>query len=144
MVLLSGARGQRQFADRSDRGQGLATKTHGGNRFKVVQIADLAGGVATQGQWHVSGLQTDAIVFHADETNPAFDQTHHHLGSTGVQSVVHQFTHHRRRSFDHFTGGNLADQFIGEFADGASRRGGGVHPWDSKGVPCLSLWGTWL
>jgi hypothetical protein len=29
----------------------------------------------------------------------------------------------------------LADQFIGELADGASRRGGGIHAWDYKGVP---------
>ena len=134
MVLLSGTRGDRELADCGNRCQGFAPKTHGGDGFEVVQIADLAGGMAAQRQRHVSGQQTQTVVFHTDEPDTAFNQTHHHLGGTGVQSVVHQLSHHRCGAFDHFTGGNLADQFIGEFADGASRRGGGVHAPDSKGA----------
>ena len=99
-----------------------------------MQIADLAGGVAAQGQWHIGGQQTHAVVFDADKAHTAFNQTHHYLGGTSVQSVVHQLAYHGRRPLDHFTGGNLADQFIGEFADGASRREGGVHAPDSKGA----------
>ena len=135
VVLLRGARQHAEFRHSGNGGQGLAAKAHGGHGFKVVQVADLAGGVASQGQGHVSGFQTRAIVFHADEPHTAFLQTHHHLGGACVQGVVHQFAHHRCGAFNHFASGDLADQFVGEFTDGASCQGREIHACHSRGVP---------
>jgi hypothetical protein len=44
------ARQQAQLGHRGDGGQRLAAKAHGGDRFQVLQRADLAGGVAAQRQ----------------------------------------------------------------------------------------------
>ncbi len=43
------------------------------------------------------------------------------LAGAGVERVVDQFAHHRRRPLDHLAGGDLADQFVGQFADRPAR-----------------------
>ena len=60
-----------------------------------------------------------AVVLHADEPHTATGQAHHDIRGTGVQGVVHQFAHHRSRSFDHFPRSDLADQLVGQFENGA-------------------------
>jgi hypothetical protein len=62
-----------------------------------------------------------AIVFHPYQPHAACQQPHRHLCCAGVQRVVHQFAYHRGWPLDHLTRRNLADQFVGEFADGAAR-----------------------
>ena len=41
-----------------------------------------------------------------------------HVSGPGVDRVLHQFLHHRRRALDHLTGGDLVDEFDGELTDG--------------------------
>ena len=64
----------------------------------------------------------DAVVFDADQAHATLHQSHHDLAGPGIQGVVDQLAHHRGRALHHFTGGDLADQFVGQFLDGA---GGG-------------------
>ena len=56
-------------------------------------------------------------------TPPAVRRTVH-LRGAGVERVVHQLAHHRGRALHHLAGGDLADQFVRQLADGAARRGG--------------------
>jgi hypothetical protein len=60
-----------------------------------------------------------AVVFHADQAHATGKQAQRDLRGTRVEGVVHQFSNHRGGALDHLTSGDLADQFIWEFADGA-------------------------
>ena len=62
-----------------------------------------------------------AIVFDDDAAHAARHQRPGSAGA-GVQGVVHQLAHHRGGALDHLAGGDLADQFIGQFADRAAAR----------------------
>ena len=66
-------------------------------------------------------------------TPPASSRTVTWRGA-GVERVVDQLAHHRGRALDHLAGGDLADQFVGQFADGAARGGDeeGVHERDCR------------
>ena len=59
-------------------------------------------------------------------TPPAGSRTRD-LRGAGVERVVDQLAHHRGRALDHLAGGDLADQLVGQFADGAAGREHGVH-----------------
>ena len=50
---LSGARHQAELRHSRDSGQSFAAKTHGGDRFQIVQAGYLAGGVALECQRHL-------------------------------------------------------------------------------------------
>ena len=62
-----------------------------------------------------------AVVFHRISRTPPASSRTVTCVAPGVQRVVDQLAHHRGRALHHFAGGDLADQFIGKFADGAAR-----------------------
>jgi hypothetical protein len=64
-----------------------------------------------------------AIVFHADQARAARQQAHGDLAGAGIQGVVDQLAHHRGWPLNDLARGDLADQFVGELADRAARRG---------------------
>ena len=103
-----------------DSGQRFAAKAHGRHALQVVQVADLAGGVALEGDGQLVAQDALAVVFHADQAHTAGQQPQGDLGGAGVQRVVHQFTHHAGGALYDFTRRNLADKFVREFADGAA------------------------
>ncbi len=76
-----------------------------------------------QGQFAVGDAV--AVVLDDEAADAAGDQLELDLAGAGVQRVVHQFAHDGGRAFDDLAGGDLGDQFIGEFADRAPARGGG-------------------
>ncbi len=115
------AAGQGHLGHRADGGQGLAAKTHGGHRLQLVQVADLAGGVALERQGQLLGRDAAAVVLHHDGAHAAAHELDIDLAGAGVQGVVHQLAHHGGRALHHLASGDLADQFIGEFADGPAR-----------------------
>ena len=126
--LAAGARQNGAVGNRIDGGQRLAAKAHGGHRLQVVQIADLAGGMALKSNRQLARQDAHAVVFHGNQAYAAGKQAHRHLACAGVQRVVHQFAHHRCGPLHHFACGNLADQRVGQFTDGAAGgQGGGVH-----------------
>ena len=62
-----------------------------------------------------------AVVLDRDQAHAAGQQAHGDLRRAGVERVVDQFAHHRGGPLHHLAGGDLADQFVGQFADGAAR-----------------------
>ena len=83
--------------------------------------------MALQGHRQLIGGNAHAVVFHADEAHTTGEQSQGDLCGSRVERVVYQFAHNRSRAFDHLASGDLADQFIWEFADGAWGLGSRVH-----------------
>ncbi len=71
-----------------------------------------------------------AVVFDDDGAHAAASEAHGDLGGTGVERVVDQLAHHRGRALDDLAGGDLAHQFVRQFADRAApgAHGVGIHP----------------
>ena len=114
--------GHAHLGHRCNRGQRLAAKAHGHDRFQLMQRADLAGRMAFQGQRQFVQRYAAAIVLDHDAAHATGHQLDLHLGRPGVQRVVHQFAHDGRRPLYHLACGDLADQFIGKFLNDAARR----------------------
>ena len=117
MVRAVGAAGQRQLRHRRDGRQRLAAKAHRRDLLEVVERGDLAGGMAPERQRQLVGGDAQAIVFDHDRAHAAAAQPHHDAASRGIERVVDQLAHHRRRPLDHLAGGDLADQLARQFAD---------------------------
>ncbi len=107
---IGGAGGQGQARDRADRGQRLAAEAEAHHPLQVFQLADLAGGVARQGQRQVVGGDAAAIVAHAQQLDAALLDLHVDAPGTGVQAVLQQFLGHRGGTLDHLAGGDLVRQ----------------------------------
>ena len=120
MGCVRRAAGNTDLGNRRNRSECLASKPHGGHGFQVAQRIDFAGRVAAQGQRQLGAGNAEAVVFDDDAAYATRRQFHRHFRRTGVQCVVHQLTHHRGWPLHHFTGGDLADEFVGQFADGPS------------------------
>ena len=121
---------QRNLGDGADGGQRLAPKTHGADRFQIAQAGDLAGGVALQGGGQLGAQNAAAVVLHADQAHAAGQQAQGDLGGARVQGVVHQLAHDRGGPLHDFAGGDLTDQLVGQFKNGAAWGGrckGGGH-----------------
>ena len=115
---LTGAAGQHgELRHRADRRQRLPAKAHGDHRLQVQQRRDLAGGMAAQRHRQLGAGNATAVILHRDQPHAAREQPHRDLGRAGIEGVVSQFADHRRGPFDHFASGDLAHQFIGQFAD---------------------------
>ena len=135
MALLSRAGGQAEVGHRRNRRQRFTPKTHGRHRFQVLQVADLAGGMALEGHRQLFRGNAASVVFDADQPNPTGAQTHMNLAGTGIECVVQQLAQHRRRSLNDLASSDLTDQFIGKFADGSRQKRGICH----RGILRLAL-----
>ncbi len=152
-VLAAGlARQQADVGDRVDGRQRLAPEAHGMDRFELGQVADLAGCVALERGAELLARDAAAVVLDRDQPHAAREQAHRDLARAGIERIVDQLAHHRRRALDHLAGGDLADQLVGQFADRSARcaRGGfglgawqGIHPrivgWQAAGCRCHGL-----
>ena len=121
---VGGAAGDGQLGHRAQRGQRLAAETHRADLLQIVEAGDLAGGVALEGQRQLVGRDAGAVVLDQDGAHAARGQPQRDLASAGVERVVEQLAHHRAGALDHLAGGDLADQLVGQFTDGAARWGG--------------------
>ena len=112
---------------RGDRGQRLAAEPERGHALELLERGDLAGGVARERQRQLGGGDAAAVVGHHDAPDAALLDAQAHAACAGVDGVLEQLAYHRGRALDHFTGGDLADQPVGEQGDGA-HGGGSGHP----------------
>ena len=123
------AAGDRDLGDRGDRRQRLAAKAHRRDAFQVGERGDLAGRVAAQRRRQLGGGNAVAVVLDDDGADAAAGQAHGDAGRAGVDGVVEQLAHDRRRPLDDLAGGDLADQLARQFADRSAhaRLEHGVH-----------------
>ena len=78
--FLHRSRLQQQARDRSDGGQRLPAKTQRGDGEQVLDVAQLAGGVAFEGQQRVVAQHAAAVVHDADQPPPARLHLHAEIG----------------------------------------------------------------
>ncbi len=116
-----GARRNRELGNRSNRGQCLSAKPHGGDRFEIGQRGDLAGRVALQRERQLFARDAAPVVGHRQRPHAAGAEPHRDLLRACVQRIVQQLAQHRRGPLDHFTRSDLPDQLFGQRPD---RRGG--------------------
>ncbi len=107
-------RGQTQPRHRTDTRQGLAAETEAAHRDQIVEAADLAGGVAAEGQGQIVAMDAAAVVAHADEAHPALPHLDVDAARPGVEAVFHQLFDDRRRPLHHFAGGDLIGEDGGQ------------------------------
>ena len=125
--LLLRARFEQQPRDRRDRRQRLAAKAERRDGEQVLHVAQLAGGVAFEGEQRVVAQHAAAIVDDADEAPSAGFDLDAQLGRAGVERVFEQLLDDRGRALHDFAGGDLVGDLVGENADAAHRREGFDH-----------------
>ena len=82
------------------------------NSRQIVAGFDFAGGMPFKTQQGVISIHADAVINDANHCGSAACDRHFDPACTRVDAVLDEFFHHRSRSFNDFSGGNLACNFI--------------------------------
>ncbi len=106
-LLFSGARGQRQARNGADARQRLAAKAQADDRFQIVQRRDFTGGVTRERHRQFRFADAAAVVTDANQLRAALFNIDIDTRGASIEAIFHQFLNDRRRSLDHFTGGDL-------------------------------------
>ncbi len=130
LVGVGGTRCQGQARHRADRRQCLATKAHAEHRLEVFQFANLAGGVARQGQRQIVRSDAAAVVAHLEQLDAALLDFHIDAPRTGVQAVFQQFLGHRSGTLDDLARSDLVGQARAE----QMNTGHDTHYWAARDV----------
>ena len=117
--LFGGAGFEQQPRDGGDGRQRLAAEAERGDGEQVLDVAQLAGGVALEGQQGVVAQHAAAVVGDADQAAAAGFDLDAQLGGAGVERIFEQLLDHRSGALHHFTGGDLVGDLVGQDADAA-------------------------
>ncbi len=101
-----------------DAGQRLTAKTEAGHAFQVFQCPDLAGGVTGKCEREFGLADATAVVGNTDLLHAAFAELDRYFAGTRIEAVLEQFLEGRGGPVDDFSRRNLADQQVGQYADG--------------------------
>ena len=112
-----GASDQLEAGDRGDGGQRLAPEAQGLNGGQPLLVADLAGGVALDGNSRIRLIHPRAVVQHGDVIASAVLQGQGDLGGPRIQRVFGQLLHHRGGPLHHLARRDLVDDLLGEHPD---------------------------
>ena len=117
---------------RGDRGQRFAAEPERAHRLQVLDARKLARRVMRKRELELIARDPGAVVAHAakrDASGLDFDLD---AARVGIQAVLDQLLHHRRRPFDDLAGRDLVNELFGQDPDGhaSGPRGGGRE--DSK------------
>ena len=104
---------EHQARDGGDRRQRLAAKAQRRNLEQVFCRANLAGGVALEGEQSVIVGHAAAVVGHPDQALAARLDGHFNAPGAGVNGVLDQLLHHRRRPLHHLAGGDFVGDGFG-------------------------------
>ena len=103
----SGPGGQSHSGDGGDARQRLATEAQSGYSTQLRDLRHLAGGKPLEGQLDLRSGDAAPIVGDADEVGASSLYLDDNPRRTGVQRVLHQLLHDRRRALDHLACGDL-------------------------------------
>ena len=92
-----------------DRREGLATETERSDPFEVIGDAELAGGVRSDRQGKVLGVDAGAVVHDPHEAHAPLLERDGDPRRTGVECVLEEFLDDARRTFDHLAGSDPVD-----------------------------------
>ena len=116
------ARLQQQARDGRDRRQRLAAEAERRDREQILDVAQLAGGVALEGEQGIVAQHAAAIVDDADQAPPAGFHFHAHFRRARVERVLKQFLDDGSGPLDHFAGGDFVGDLVGKNADAAHEK----------------------
>jgi hypothetical protein len=114
--------GDREARHGRDRGERLAAKAHAGHALQVFQRLDLARGVARERERQLVPVEARAVVVHLHALRAALVERHLDLGGARVERILEQLLQHRGGPLDHLACGDLADQQLGQDANGGHAR----------------------
>ena len=117
MRLRRMTRGDGQFRDRADRGQGLAAEAERPDAQQVF-VVELRGGVALDREVEVAARHAAAIIGDGDAPPPAALGENVDPARAGIDRILDQLLDDARRAFDHLAGGDAVDERFGQLADG--------------------------
>ena len=100
---------QRHLGDAADRGQRLAAKAERADAKEIVGLAQLAGGVAGEGERQIVGVDAAAVVHDANQFGAALFEVDVDARRAGVQAIFEQFLDDAGRPLDDLAGGDLGD-----------------------------------
>ena len=103
----AGARTQPEVRHRGDARQRLAPEAEGGDSVEIAKAADLAGGVALDGQLRVGGGHALAVVLDANQALAAQLQGHRHPAGARVEGVLDELLDRRGGALHHLPGRDL-------------------------------------
>jgi len=109
--LIDGPAPNDEVAHPGDRSERLASEAKSANAKKVVFVGQFTGSMTRYGKWQLICRNAAAIVHDADELAAAFEQLDNNSRGTRVDRVFHQFLNRASRTFEHFAGGDLIDEF---------------------------------
>src|SRR5690606_14674963 len=139
--LVRRAGDERQAADGGDGGQRLPAKAERGDALQVVHAAELARGVAAEGQLHLAGANAGAVIGDADQALAALLDLDGNRASPRVERVLDELLHHRGGTLDHLPGGDLVGDLGGQhtYRHGTLLRINGPRPALRVIVPHLGV-----
>ncbi len=106
-TTVIGAGGKAEAGHGTDTGQGLATKAQGFHPFQVVQIMNLAGGMAGDSERKIILAHATAVIPHPNQLDATLFHLHIQPLRTGIEAVFQQLLNHGRGAFHHLAGGDL-------------------------------------
>ena len=123
LARVVGRRDEDHLGHRADAGERLAAEAEAGDAPEVVGVAQLAGGVAGEGELELVGRDTRAVVAHLDRAQPAAAQLDRDRPRARVDGVLEQLLDDRGGALDDLARGDLLDHARVERADRPARRG---------------------
>ena len=118
-VIFGCAGFESEARDAGDGGEGFAAEAEGGDGEEIVGGAELAGGVALEGEESVVLDHAVAVVGDADELAAAGFDFDADAGGSGVEGVFEELFDDGGGTLDDFAGGDLVGHQVGEDADAA-------------------------
>ena len=110
-----------KLRDGGDGREGLAPEAQRGDRIEILELAQLAGGVAFDGQQRVVAVHARSVVADAHEPAAAVDHFDLDARGAGVHGVLDQFLEDGRGALDDLPRGDLVDHRVGQDANGGWR-----------------------
>ena len=143
-----GAGQQIDLRHRGDGGQGLAPEAQSADGLQILFRADLAGGVAQEGDLRVLRRHAAAVVGHADGDHAAVLDRYGDVFCPRVHGVFQQLLDHGGRTLYHLAGGDQIRHMGGKLmndAHGASPTAPAASPpwrwcWRPYARKCWSRW----
>ena len=105
-----------QPGHRTDGGQGFAPKPEGRHGAEIARV-ELRRGVSFDGQIEIRARHALSVIRDADQAAPAVLHDDLDPAGAGVEGVLDQLLHGRRRPLDDFAGSDAIDQNIIETAN---------------------------
>ncbi len=118
MLGVQRMRDEPQPGNGADGRQRLASKTERGDGFQIRELGDLAGGVPADRHRQLLGADAVAVIAHADQAHAALLDIDFDAARARIEAVLDELFDDRGGPLDHFAGGDLVDELIGEDADG--------------------------